>query len=248
MSKSSMIFHGEWWVPAEMDPDNQGLFPMVHKGHEARHTGTLTYYEDDVSTLEFYHVPSHFQAKLYWNNSVIWGADANGFIYTLFNVTKRQGINKAGFTATVFEVGLVLLGEHVLSLKEARYDHCVVKFPYLRNWAFRDHLIQNFEDGHWAQIVIDASKYKTIHEVQLGDGFKWILYDKFVLSRSKYDLNLNQLTEFKICAEEAVSIESFLKHIKEFSQFLSVALYCEQSPAEISLYRKGQIRSTQLPS
>lgn len=246
MSKNPMIFHGEWWVPAEADMDNQGLFPMVHKGHEAKHTGTLTYYEDNVSTLEFYHVPSNFNTKLYWKNNVMWGADANGFIYTLFNVTKREGLNKAGFTATVFEVGLILLGEHVLSLKEARYDRCIVKYPFLRNWAFRDHLISDMMDNRWVQTIIDASKYTTILEAQVDNGIKWILYDKFILNRSLYDLNFIQLTEFKICANEAVSIESFLKHANEFSRFLSVALYGEQNPTEIELYRKGQNRSNKL--
>ena len=246
MSGEPKIFHGEWWIPAEADPENQGLFPIVQKGMEAKHTGTLTYYEDNVSTLEFYHVPSNFHAKHYWNNNVIWGADANGFIYTLFNVTKRKGINKAGFTATVFEVGLILLGEHVLSLKEALYDRCIVKYPYLRNWAFRDHLISDMTDNRWVQTIIDASKYTTILEAQVGNGFKWNLYDKFVLNRSKYDLNFIQLTEFKICTNEAVSIESLLKNANEFSRFLSVALYGEQNPIGIELYRTGQNRSTKL--
>lgn len=246
MSSEPKIYHGEWWVPAEADPDNQGLFPMIHKGMEAKHTGTLKYYEDNVSTLEFYHVPSDFNAKLYWKNNVMWGADANGFIYTLFNVTKRPGINKAGFTATVFEVGLILLGEHVLSMKEARYDRCVVKYPYLRNWAFRDHLISNTTDNRWVQTIIDASKYSTILEAQMDDAFKWVLYDRFVLNRSTFDLNFIQSTEFKISANDAVSIESFLKNANEFSRFLSVALYGEQNPTEIELYGKGQNRSTKL--
>ena len=83
-------------------------------------------------------------------------------------------------------------------------------------------------------------------ECLLGNGFKWNLYDKFVLNRSKYDLNFIQLTEFKICTNEAVSIESLLKNANEFSRFLSVALYGEQNPIGIELYRTGQNRSTKL--
>lgn len=246
MSKNPLLFHGEWWVPAEADLDNQGLFPMVHKGHEAKHTGTLTYYEDNVSTLEFYHVPSHFQAKLHRNNEVMWGADANGRIFTLFNIVMRSNNDSAGLTATVFEVGLILIGEHVLSMKEPEYNRCVVQFPYLRNWAFHDNLINSQKDRSRLQPIISLSKLVSLVEAQVDDAITWVLRDKVAVNRSEYDLSINQLTEFVIDVDKATPIDTFLKHIREFSQFLSVALYGEQSPIEVILYRKTQNRSVQL--
>ncbi len=240
-----MIFHGEWWVPAEMDPDNQGLFPMVHKGHEARHTGTLIYYEDNISTLEFYHVPSHYQTTFYENNEVMWGVDANGHVFTLFNVV-RKGAFSGDFTNTVFEVDMILMGEHVLSLKEPKYNQCVVQFPYLRNWAFHDNLISSPKDRSRFQPIIDLSKMASLVEAQVDNAITWVLRDNVAVSRSVYDFSIKQLTEFVIHSDEATSIDAFLKHIREFSQFLSVALYGEQSPTEIKLYTKGQNRSVQL--
>ncbi len=245
MSKNPMIFHGEWWVPAEADMDNQGLFPMVHKGHEAKHTGTLTYCEDSDSKLEFYHVPSKYQATFYDNNEVMWGVDANGHIFTLFNVV-REGPFNGDFTNTVFSVGLILMGEHVLSMKEPKYNQCIVQFPYLRNWAFHDNLIKTPKDRSHPQPIIDLSKLVTLVEVKVDNAITWVLRDKVVVNRSVYDFSINQLTEFVIDADKATPVDTFLKHVREFSQFLSVALYGEQRPSEVRLYRKAQNRSVQL--
>lgn len=245
MSKNPLIFHGEWWVPAEADLDNQGLFPVVHKGHEAKHTGTLKYYEDNVSTLEFYHVPSQYQATFYENNDVIWGVDANGHVFTLFNVV-RKGVFSGDFTNTVFEVGMILMGEHVLSLKEPEYNQCVVQFPYLRNWAFHDNLINSQKDRSRLQPIISLSKLVSLVEAQVDDAITWVLRDKVAVNRSEYDLSIKQLTEFVIDSNKETPIDTFLKHIREFSQFLSVALYSEQSPSEVRLYRKEQNHSVQL--
>lgn len=246
MSGEPKIFHGEWWIPAEADPENQGLFPIVQKGMEAKHTGTLTYYEDNVSTLEFYHVPSNFHAKLHRNNEVMWGADANGQIFTLFNVIMRPNNDSAGLTTTVFEVGFFLMGEHVLSLKEPKYNQCVVQFPYLRNWAFHDNLIKTPKDRSHPQPIIDLSKLVTLVEVKVDNAITWVLRDKVVVNRSVYDFSINQLTEFVIDADKATPVDTFLKHVREFSQFLSVALYGEQRPVEIKLLKKEHNRSVQL--
>ena len=246
MSGEPKIFHGEWWIPAEADPENQGLFPIVQKGMEAKHTGTLTYYEDNVSTLEFYHVPSNFHAKLHRNNEVMWRADANGQIFTLFNVIMRPNNDSAGLTTTVFEVGLILMGEHVLSLKEPKYNQCVVQFPYFRNWAFHDNLIKTPKDRSHPQPIIDLSKLVTLVEVKVDNAITWVLRDKVVVNRSVYAFSINQQTEFVIDADKATPVDTFLKHVREFSQFLSVALYGEQRPIEIKLLKKEHNRSAQL--
>ena len=72
MSKNPQIFHGEWWVPAVADHDTRMTFlqPEGMMGHETKYTGTLTYYEDEDSTLELYLVPSNFHARHYQYNKV----------------------------------------------------------------------------------------------------------------------------------------------------------------------------------
>ena len=241
MSGDSKIFHGEWWVPAEANIDNNVMFPTIHRGMEARYTGTLTYREDVNSTLEFYHVPSRFHANLYGYNDVMWGEDANGNIFTLFKVIMKSKFN-GDFTNTVFEVGMILLGEHVLSIRDTRYNQCIVQFQYLRNWAFQNS-IEDVNFGYvYQHTLIGDNRFIPLLEINIDDSVKWVLRNRFVQNRTDFDLTINQMTELVIEAKNSASIGAYLKHIKEFSQFLSIALYCEQSPSEIRLYDKATNR------
>ena len=244
MSSEPKIFHGEWWVPAEADP-NRSIFMTTPVGHEKHHTGTLTYYEDDDSILELYHIPSDFHATHYGYNQVMWGVTANGMVFTLFNVVIEKNFS-GDFTKTKFTVGLILVGEHLISMRKPHYNRCIVQFPYLRNWAFHDNLINTRKEGLQNQTILDVRNMITLVEANVADGIKWALLDKFSCNRSVYDLTIHQLTEFVIKASDAVSIDTFLKHIREFSQFLSVALYCKQTPTEIWFYKKAQNHSVQL--
>ena len=244
MSSEPKIYHGEWWVPAEADP-NRSIFMTAPVGHEKHYTGTLTYYEDDDSILELYHIPSDFHATHYEYNQVMWGVTANGMVFTLFNVVMEKNLS-GDFTKTKFTVELILVGEHLISMREPHYNRCIVQFPYLRNWAFHDNLVNTRKDGLQNQIILDVRNMATLAEANVADGIKWVLRDKFSCNQSVYDLSINQLTEFVIETSNAVSVDAFLKHIGEFSQFLSIALYCEQSPIEIKLYGAEQNRSVQL--
>ena len=126
--KNSQPYHGEWWIPAEVHPDNYGIYPMVHKGMEARYTGTLTYHDNEDTILELYHVPSHFHSKQFAHNPVIWGRDANGHTFTLFNVWMREQ-RLGDFSKTTFVVSMILVGEHVISMDDAHFSKCIVSFP-----------------------------------------------------------------------------------------------------------------------
>ena len=44
MSKNPQIFHGEWWVPALLDPDMHSIYldPKQAMGQETKYKGTLT--------------------------------------------------------------------------------------------------------------------------------------------------------------------------------------------------------------
>jgi hypothetical protein len=244
MSSEPKIYHGEWWVPAEADP-NRSMFMTAHAGHEKHHTGTLTYYEDDDSILELYHIPSDIHATHYGYNQVIWGITANGMVFTLFNVVMEKNFS-GDFTKTKFTVGLILVGEHLISMRKPHYNRCIVQFPYLRNWAFHDNLVNTQKEGLQNQTILDIRNMVTLAEANVANGIKWVLHDKISCNRSVYDLSINQLTEFVIETSNAISVDAFLKHIGEFSQFLSIALYCEQNPIEIKLYGTEQNPSVQL--
>ena len=237
MSKNPQIFHGEWWVPALLDPGMHSIYldPKQAMGQETKYKGTLTYYEDKDSTLELFHYPSHFHAKLYQQNDVMWGVDANGHIFTLFNVAMKDQ-HLGDFTTSKFVVNLILIGEHVLSAKDTRFNRCVVQFQYLRNWAFQNQITPKNEDDNvcFSTQLISKKLLDAVSNV----GVYWSLWQFPTIDRTVHDLTITQTTEFEIEATTPCSIWTYLKQIEEFSQFLSIALYCNQEPTKIEFEKK----------
>ena len=241
MNTNPQIFHGEWWVPAVADHDKRLNFfaPKHMMGLETKYTGTLTYYEDKDSTLELYHVPSNFHSKHYYQNEVMWGTDANGHIFTLFNVMIKEQ-RMGDFTCTKFVVGLILMGEHVLSTEDTRFNSCEVHFPYLRNWAFHDNITpSNAGTSIYFKLPYLATNLlETIND----DGACWRLWQGQTIERTIHDLTIKQTTTLEIEAIKELSIRSYLKQIEEFAQFQSIALYGDQNPTEIKLTNKDNGR------
>ena len=237
MSKKPQIYHGEWWVPAVADYYTRMNFlePEKMVGHETKYTGTLTYYEDKDSTLELYHVPSNFNSKHYCHNEVIWGRDANGHIFTLFDVVMKEE-RMGDFSCSKFVVGLILRGEHVLSIEDTRFKSCEVHFPYLRNWAFRD----NITPSNAGTSVYFKTSYGATNLLETinNDGACWRLWQGQTIERTIHDLTIIQTTTLEIEAVRTLSIRSYLKQIEEFAQFLSIALYGDQNPTEIKFVNK----------
>ncbi len=237
MSNNPQIFHGEWWVPAVADHNTRMIYPEPEQmmGLEKKYTGTLTYYGDKDSTLELYHVPSNFHSRHYSENKVMWGKDANGHIFTLFNVLmKEQQIGD--FTCTKFVVSLILMGEHVMSIEDTRFKSCEIHFTYLRNWAFHNNITpSNAGTSIYFKTSFGANKLlETIND----DGACWRLWQGQTIERSIHDLTIIQTTTLEIEAIKALSIRSYLKQIQEFAQFLSIALYGDQNPTEIKFANK----------
>ena len=237
MNTNPQIYHGEWWVPAVADHDTRMVYPEPEKmmGHEKRYTGTLTYYGDADTTLELYHVPSNFHSRHYHENQVMWGKDANGHIFTLFNVLMKEH-RMGDFTCTKFVVSLMLVGEHVLSIEDSRFKSCEVHFPYLRNWAFHDSITH----GDAGDSVYFKTPYTATNLLETinNDGACWRLWQGQTIERTIHDLTIIQITTLEIEAVKALSIRSYLKQIEEFAQFLSIALYGDQNPTEIKFVNK----------
>ena len=230
---------------ADHDLQDTALNPEQMMGLERKYIGTLVYHEDEDSTLELYHIPSNFHSKQYHQNNVMWGADANGNLFTLFDVEMKDKIN-GDFTSTKFEVGLILVGEHVLSLDDARFNLCIVQFPYLRNWAFHDNLTTQFEGNTCHHVLSKPSMDDPLLKAQVENDVKWLLFDTFHHNKTLYDLSINQGTDFVIESAEGIPIRNFLNQIEEFSQFLSIALYCEQNPSEVSFFYKVDHKRSEL--
>lgn len=237
MNKNPQIFHGEWWVPAVADRDTRmiALHPEQMMGHEKKYTGTLAYYGDENSTLELYHVPSNLTSSHYVYNKVIWGKDANGRIFTLFNVVMKE---ERGFdmTSIKFVVGVVLIGEQILSTDEKQWIRSIVRFDYLNNWLFNETrkcinptLIDN-------TYHLDAAiGNKTQLGVTIEEGLHWKLENNIRVSEDIRGISISKNPFLEIEASTPFSLKTILKQIGEFEQFLSITLYCDQSFDSIQL-------------
>ena len=237
MSKNPQTYIGEWWVPAVADRETHMITsdPEKMMGHEKKYTGTLTYYGDENSTLELYHVLSNFHSKHYCKNKVIWGRDANGHIFTLFNVVMQEQ-RLGDLTCTKFVVAYILIGKHVLSVFDKCFGSCIVQFQYLRNWAFHDN-VKQCHAGTTASFKLPIFAEKLLETIN-EEGVWWRLWQDQTISRTIYDLKITQTTMLEIEALDAISIRSCMRHIEEFAQFLSIALYCDQNPVEVKFVGK----------
>lgn len=232
MKMNPQIFHGEWWLPAKADPSNS-IFMTLPEGGERKYTGTLTYNEDEDSTLVLYHVPSGYHYSHYNYNKVLWGKDSNDNIFTLFNVAMRE---KRGmdFSCVTYVVGMILIGEHVLSLSECWTKKCVVNFPYLNNWLFDEtqYYIKSFYSENSFLLQSECNN-RILLEVNTKDGTWLRLYYNNTVEHNIEGYNVKRMPYFAIEASTPKSIEYYFKIIGEFEQFLSIALYCEQSLSAI---------------
>ena len=241
------IYHGEWWVPAELDHDIRSIYlePEKMMGHETKYTGTLTYFGDKDSTLELYHVPSKYHYSHYDYNKILWGKDSNGQIFTLFHVAMRE---KRGmdFSCVTYVVGMIIIGEHVLSISEGWTKKCIAYFPYLNNWIIYE--TQNFINANFSEnsfLLQAAFNESKLFEVKIGNGTCLTLYNNHIIENSVEGYRIIRKPYFEIETTKLKSLEYYLKLISELEQFLSIALFSKQSHSEIEfLDRNGDIRET----
>lgn len=228
MSNNPQIFHGEWWVPAKADPD---FLPRL-EGIETKYTGTLEYHGDKDSTLELYHIPSNFRGKHYCKNDVMWGRDANGHIFTLFNVMMPEHPLE-DMTCTKFVVEYILIGKHVLSMNQKWTGLCIVYFPYLNNWLFyetKKYLAALY--GNECHLDESPRRIKLL-EAEVEKGIVWRLYHHMTIAESIEGIAINKTPYIEIESTQPNSLFSYLKQIAEFEHFLSIALYGEQHHSSI---------------
>lgn len=245
MNNQPQIYHGEWWVPAKADPSNHGLFPWVQEGFERHYMGTLTYNGDKDSTLELYRIKSELPYINYYENPVIWGEDLNGNIFTLFSSTIID-YNLSKFTKITYKVPYIIIGEHLLSWKDDYFSSCIVTFPYLRRWALRDNLLYTKIDGRDAFILENIAQKGYLSEATVEESVEWLLQDHLQERIYYPDITITQSTNFVIQAKQGISVSKIKRHITEFAQFLSIALYCEQNAIEATLVSKSTGRKSRL--
>lgn len=238
MSQKPHIYHGEWWVPAVADYNTRMNFPEPEQlmGHEKKYTGTLTYYGNEDSVLELLHVPSTSHYSHYGQNNVMWGSDRNGNRFTLFNVAVRED-PRVDMSSIHFVVGVILIGAHVMSIDDRQWKKCVVRFEFLNNWLFnetRKYLTPKLIDNTYH---LDAAiGNKTLLEAAVEKELQWKLENNISVAEEVRGITIIKNPFLNIEASNPISLKAIFKMVNEFEQFLSIALYCEQSFNSIRVF------------
>ena len=240
MIKNPQIYHGEWWVPANLDPNLRGFCPDLEpsEGIERKYTGTLTYYGDEDSILELYRVPSELPHINYTVSPVIWGEDLDGNIFTLFS-SSITNYESSKFAKIEYKVRYIIKGEHLLSWEDDIFSRCVVKFPYLRKWALQNNISFKQIDEQLAFLVDNISQKDYLSRSDVEEEEEWLLQGQVQERIQPPDVSLIQSTNFVIQAKRGISFKKIIRYIVEFEQFISIALYCEQSATEAELVCKS---------
>lgn len=239
MKQDPVRYVAEWWVPAPADPDINTLYfnPDGMLGFETKHTGVLTYDGEEIE-LELFKVRSKLPITHYHQYSVMWGEGLDGNIFTLFSLGSKDW-TFGGWTNIKYRVKYVVIGQHILKPDEAFFTACIVQFPYLRNWLFHNNLSFQQIGGIFC-CSLDITNAHILAEQEVKHGVKWMLKDNKTSKHTiPYDVTITQWTEFIISAPEGLPLLEYIRHIREFSQFLSIALYREQYPSRIQFFKKG---------
>ena len=220
-------YNAVWWVP-------EG----IRRFSGDRHVGMLTYFGDSNSTLEIYHdrlQGSIFRA--YDSYDVIWGQSADGQIFTLF---KTAMVRQEQFSLTLFNVDFILIGAHIKSMDEPCFGTCVSSFPYLRNWAF-DQRVKVFHTEDGINYHLNMEEREPLISFENEYGFKEYLWGHLSCQTQSYSISVEQITTYNIERRDKASINQYLILMSEFSQFLSIALFCPQHPIAVKFQKeKGE--------
>ena len=229
-TNTPIAYHGKWRIPEYDSWKNIIGFQEC--------MGTLTCSEEG-NTLEVYHEPKQGMiSHMYASHEVIFGKEANGRVFTLFNAIM---VNEVNFSKTTYKVRLVLVDREVKSLDEPVYDECRIRFPYLKEWAFDSRL--NFKESrNEFRITLNTDSNTSILQVDVDENTTLSLFQFYNIQTTRYDFSITQDTQLYINAKTKISIREFLKHISMFTDFLSIALFGKQAPSIVEFKNKKETK------
>ena len=212
-------YKGTWWLPT---------------GNEAsRHEGTLTIDENNHCVLTL-------QGDLNGNSrfesvAVYWGQIKWDTPITLFGLTLQQWVVGSSVS---FNVRYVIEGAHIQSLDEPFFDECHAEFPYFQKWTEAS-MMWVPQDEENKVFTIEYGKDHVYVQGDLGDGLTYKIADRTWCRQSTDVFSAQKETQYLIVSDKPLSIRAFNNQIREFAQFLSLAMFSKQQPSKIYYKRDG---------
>lgn len=226
----SKTYQGQWWIPSDNEVSDSNLF-----------VGTLTIDEDNSCSLSLINAEPSGNDP-FEDIPVLWGKDRYGNSFTLFKIEIIKWV-LSDHVELKAKYGII--GAHLKSLDEPYFSECHAEFPYLQSWtnSTMQCLEQDFEKK---EITI---KYGTDIEYlrgELKEGLRYRIVENTACNIGRERFTAWKETQYQIVSDKQLSIRVFNDYIREFSQFLSLAMYSKQQPSIIYFRRKEEDYSHKL--
>lgn len=222
MAYTPKTYYGEWWIPSEVNDS-----PEVFKG-------VLYYTGDDNSELHLYGI--QFGSLFGKSIDTVWGRSADGTDITLFRCLVTKSCSSGEH---IVSSCFILEGAHVRSLDEDFFNRCVVRYPYLREWATNQRIIVDVDEENRTTAHFDIDSKEPILSAQIEDGINMVLWCQLRDNFTRFSVNAEETTNLNYETEGPYSIGAFLRLTSEFSNLFSIAMYSYQQPSEVLFKNQG---------
>lgn len=232
MSSKITIWNGEWWI---CNPELENN-PKIQ--------GKLTCTEDGSIELKLY--PNFDKNEFFdykWaTNYIIWGF-AHYMQITLFKANiKEKNPHLIRICAKY-----AFIGKHLTSLSTPCFKKVSVEYTNLKEFATFTRIDYD-EDADNITISLSKDSESKKYLVSVDDNTNWCFYStsKISFSHNFHNVQMTHDTIFSIVSKENQSLCFFQKHILEFTDFLSLALYSKQRPKIITFREEDKSQPYQL--
>lgn len=220
-NKEIKTWLGVWWIYSK--EDNQ---------KHVRVNGMLSITDEGDMELKLEPTSSENSFRCKSNTSyTIWGVDEYSIKITLFEVYPKNYNSSYGLTTLL--VNYALVGEHVSSLDIPIFNRVTVKYYNLKEFLFVPQVEMSSEKD-FVLFKVKSSK-KNKFSIPIDKETNWVLEGNYHW-RAEHrcqEVYIQQDTDFTIESLSKKSINEFNKQIREFSDFLSLALQGKQHPYRI---------------
>lgn len=215
---NQQVFHGVWRVP-EGIPHCQDSELM----------GTLTIEGDGASKLEVYIIQRRMPVfRSCGNYDVIWGDTADGIKVTLFGASSVWNRQQPEMFCMTFKIKKVILGVHIKTGDEELFDLGLVKFQYLRNWAYAA--------GFHPQGLYKSADLRLnnmlLLDAEIEEGLQLKIHQHYDVLGNQFEQKTVQSSFVTIHSEKLTSLNHLMDVVGKLTHFLSLALFSYQAPQE----------------
>lgn len=225
---NKQMFHGVWRIP-----------DGVPHYHNSELMGTLTIESDGSAKLDVYIIQRRNPCfRSYGDYSVIWGDTADGLKVTLFGASSIWDENKPELFCLAFKINKVFMGAHLKSGDEELFDLGVIKFQYLRDWAYAS----GFQPQGLYKTADLRMNNLLLLDAEIEKGLQLKIHQHYDVHDGQFEQRTIQTSFITIHAENLISVNHFIDVTGKFSQFLSLALFSHQAPSEFFVMQNNDPR------